>query len=300
MKWRKRGLLFHAKGQREWMQTHAAVPIAEPLQGSLCRIYFSTRDHANRSHTASLVVDLERPQTLLELDDTPILAPGPLGGFDDSGAMATWLTRVGQRRYLYYIGWNLGVTVPFRNAIGLAISENGEPFRRHAPGPIMDRTAHEPHFVASCCVLEDAGLWRNWYLAGTEWLVGRQRPEPRYHIRYAESRDGIHWQRQGHIALDFAGPGETALSRPSVLRDGDTWKMWYSSRGHAYRIGYAESPDGLAWKRHDASAGIEPSVNGWDADMIEYPHVFDLDGRRYMLYNGNGYGLSGFGLAELE
>jgi hypothetical protein len=300
MKWRKRGLLFYAQGQRDWMHTHAAVPIAEPLHGTVCRIYFSTRDHANRSHTGCLVVDLERPQALLELDDNPILAPGPLGGFDDSGAMATWLTRVGQRRYLYYIGWNLGVTVPFRNAIGLAISDHGEPFRRHALGPIMDRTAHEPHFVASCCVLEDAGLWRNWYLAGTEWLVGRQRPEPRYHIRYAESRDGIHWQRQGHIALDFAGPGETALSRPSVLRDGDTWKMWYSGRGHAYRIGYAESPDGLTWQRQDASVGIEPSVNGWDADMIEYPHVFDLDGRRYMLYNGNGYGLSGFGLAELE
>ena len=300
MKWRKLGLIFQARGQRDWMQTHAAVPIAEPLEGSVCRIYFSTRDAANRSHTASLVVDLERPQTLLELDEAPILAPGPLGGFDDSGAMATWLTRVGPRRYLYYIGWNLGVTVPFRNAIGLAISEHGGPFRRQAPGPIMDRTPQEPHVVASCCILREGNLWRNWYLAGIGWVAAPERPEPRYHLRYAESADGIHWQRQGQVAIDLAASDETAISRPSVLRDGDTWKMWYSTRGAAYRIGYAESADGQIWQRQDARVGIAPSVSGWDADMIEYPHVFDLNGRRYMLYNGNGYGLSGFGLAVGE
>jgi hypothetical protein len=34
--------------------------------------------------------------------------------------------------------------------------------------------------------------------------------------------------------------------------------------------------------------------------MIEYPFVFDHGGARYMLYNGNGYGRSGVGLAVLE
>ncbi|MBB5866436.1 hypothetical protein [Xanthomonas sp. 3058] len=34
--------------------------------------------------------------------------------------------------------------------------------------------------------------------------------------------------------------------------------------------------------------------------MIEYPFVFDHAGQRYMLYNGNDYGRSGFGLAVLE
>ena len=34
--------------------------------------------------------------------------------------------------------------------------------------------------------------------------------------------------------------------------------------------------------------------------MICYPNVFDYNGNRYMLYNGNAYGKSGFGLAILE
>ena len=32
--------------------------------------------------------------------------------------------------------------------------------------------------------------------------------------------------------------------------------------------------------------------------MVEYPAVFDHGSRRYMLYNGNGYGASGIGYAR--
>ncbi|NML47785.1 hypothetical protein HHL11_28815 [Ramlibacter sp. G-1-2-2] len=300
MRWRKLGQVYCPAGEVDWMRTHAAVPIAEPLGGDLFRVYFSSRDAANRSFTGSLVIDIRRPQQVLELGREPVLAPGELGTFDDSGAMATWLTTHGGRRHLYYIGWNLGVTVPFRNSVGLAVAGAGEPFRRFAPGPMLDRSLHEPHFVASCCVLPDGERWRIWYLSCTGWQQRDGRPEHRYHIKYAESADGVHWERHGLVAIDYAHDGEYAISRPSVLRDADRWRMWYSYRGDAYRIGYAESADGQRWCRLDAQAGIDVSPSGWDSEMIEYPFVFDHGGQRYMLYNGNGYGKTGFGLAILE
>ena len=34
--------------------------------------------------------------------------------------------------------------------------------------------------------------------------------------------------------------------------------------------------------------------------MISYPHVFELDGRTWMLYLGDQVGRYGFGLAELQ
>jgi hypothetical protein len=76
--------------------------------------------------------------------------------------------------------------------------------------------------------------------------------------------------------------------------------MWYCYRGPTYRIGYAESPDGRQWQRRDADAGIDVAPDGWDSEMIEYPHVFEHDGQLFMLYNGNGYGKTGVGLAILE
>jgi hypothetical protein len=282
------------------MKTHAAVPFAEPIDGNLIRVWFSGRDDRNRSHTGWCVVDLREPNRALELAPAPVISPGELGGFDDSGAMLTWIAQGGGRRFLYYIGWNLGVTVPFRNALGLVIANADDTYRRYAPGPIVDRTAHEPHFVGSCCVLPGETLWRMWYVACTGWESTGTRPKHRYHIRYAESQDGIGWRRPLHVAIDCSGESEFAISRPSVLREAEGWRMWYSVRGERYRIGYAESDDGRNWRRLDDQAGIQCSPSGWDSEMIAYPHVFDHAGRRYMAYNGNGYGASGFGLAVLE
>lgn len=299
VKWRKLGLVFRPNGELPWMHSHAAVPIAEPLGEGLFRIYFSTRDTQQRSHTAYVVIDLARPQDILEVSASPVLAPGSLGAFDDSGAMATWLAAQGSRRFLYYIGWNLGITVPFRNSIGLAVSDAGQRFERYAAGPVVDRSMDEPHFTASCCVIPGEDCWRMWYLSCTQWVLREGRPEHRYHIKYAESVDGVHWKRDGVVAIDFANDAEHAISRPSVIRD-DVWRMWYSYRGDAYRIGYAESEDGKRWRRLDAHVGIDVSPTGWDAQSIEYPFVFDHDGQRYMLYNGNNYGESGFGIAVME
>lgn len=299
-KWRKLGLVYSPSGERSWMQTHAAVPIAENIGGDFFKIYFSSRDKKNQSFTNYLIINLNQPQKVLEFSSEPVVGPGGLGEFDDSGAMASWLVQYEGKRLLYYIGWNLGVTVPFRNSIGLAISEGGGRFRRYAKGPIIDRTATEPHFVASCCVIPGKDKWRMWYLSCTAWELRHGKPEHRYHIKYAESDDGLSWRREGIVSIDYLNSSEYAISRPSVIRDKDCWKMWYSHRGSSYRIGYAESHDGINWQRCDAFSGIDVSEFGWDSEMIEYPYVFDHKGRRYMLYNGNGYGKSGFGLAVLE
>jgi len=300
MKWKKLGLVFCPSGEFDWMQTHAAVPIAENIVGDYFRFYFSTRDKRNRSFTGYVVVDISRPHQIADLSSNPVLVPGEIGEFDDSGAMATWLVSFDDKKYLYYIGWNLGVTVPFRNSIGLSISSNGEDFVRAFNGPILDRTKTEPHFCASCCVFPGRDIWRMWYLSCVGWSLKNGNPKHYYHIKYAESKDGINWQRNGLVAIDYVNKEEYAISRPSVLYDEGCWKMWFSSRGTKYRIRYAESNDGRNWERFDSAVGIDVSATGWDAEMIEYPFVFDHQGQRYMLYNGNGYGKTGFGLALLE
>lgn len=299
-KWRKLGLVFSPSKEMPSMQSHAAIPIAENIEGDIFKIYFSSRDELNRSFTHYLVVDITQPNQVLELSMNPILAPGELGAFDDSGSMATWLAYHKGKKFLYYIGWNLGITVPFRNALGLAISELNNKFVRYSKGPIVDRSIQEPYFCASCSVLPGDDCWRMWYLSCVSWQMIQRVPQHYYHIKYAESSDGIHWERRGRVAIDFKNESEYAISRPSVIRDNDLWKMWYSYRGKSYRIGYAESENGLDWKRLDSEVGIDVSLTGWDSEMIEYPFIFDHQDQRYMLYNGNGFGKSGFGLAILE
>ena len=138
-----------------------------------------------------------------------------------------------------------------------------------------------------------------WYVSGTGWENGAE-PRHRYHLKYAESEDGVEWRRDGTVCIDYRDEGEYAIARPCVLRDGDRYRMWFCARGDAYRLGYAESADGIEWERSDEEAGIEPSDSGWDSEMVEYPWVFDHDGRCHMLYNGNGYGATGIGHAVMS
>ena len=76
--------------------------------------------------------------------------------------------------------------------------------------------------------------------------------------------------------------------------------MWYAVRGDFYKIGYAESLNGKDWVRKDDKAGIDISSEGWDSEMISYPYVFKNDNNLIMLYNGNGFGKTGFGYAVWE
>jgi predicted GH43/DUF377 family glycosyl hydrolase len=299
MQWNKLGLVFCPNQNYPWMWQYAAVPFAEFLEGDVYRIYFSARDIENRAHIGYIDIDIKDPFSILQISKAPVLAPGALGTFDDSGVMVSWITNFSGKKYLYYIGWNLGVTVPFRNSTGLAVWD-GENFNRCFEGPVLDRNILEPHFATNPCVLVENELWRMWYLSCTQWKMVGGKPKHYYHIKYAESSDGIHWQRDGTVCIDFKNSREYAISRPCVIKDKDCYKMWYSYRGDHYLIGYAESSDGIHWRRKDEMAGIDVSESGWDSEMIEYPHVFDHQGSRYMLFNGNGYGKTGFGLAVLE
>lgn len=298
--WEKIGLIYCPDGQHPLMRSHATLPIAELIEGDLYRIYFSSRDADNRSRTFSLVIDLNRPLQVVEVNVAPLLDIGELGGFDDSGAMLSWITDAGEPgKYFYYAGWNLGVTVPFRNALGVALVKDGRVVHRYR-GPVLDRSMTEPHFVGAACILREGDQYRCWYLSCVGWERREPRPVHRYHLKYADSVDGLAWRREGIVAIDFANPGEFAIARPSVIRDPDRYRMWFSHRGDNYRIGYAESDDGVGWRRMDGEVGLAVSSSGWDSVSLAYPYVFDHKGSRFMLYNGNEYGKSGFGLAVLR
>lgn len=300
MKWIKQGVIFEPPTNISWMVSHAALPFVEKI-GRRLRVYFSGRDSEKRALIGYFECEVERPTNILRVSDKPVLGLGTLGSFDDHGLTNSWIVENGGKKYLYYTGWSLGVTVPFYFYVGLAVSEDGgENFRRVSSAPVLGRNDVDPYMTASPCILIEDGLWRMWYVSCTKWKIENDQPKHYYHIKYAESRDGILWERMGHVSIDYQSEDEYAIARPCVVKDGALYKMWYSCRGMNYRIGYAESQDGLIWRRKDDEVGIEVSESGWDSEMIEYPMVFAHQGERYMLYNGNGYGKTGIGLAVLR
>lgn len=300
IRWRPRGILVPAPPPPSWAASHAALPAALPLPDGRIRLYFSSRDARGRSKVTSAELDLDDPGGI-EHRETPLIDVGPLGSFDDSGATMSCVVRQDGREYLYYTGWTLGQTVPFTLYVGCAVSEDdGHTFSKVSVGPILDRNDVDPFLTASPWVLIEDGLWRMWYVSGTGWRIVDGEPRHWYHVKYAESDDGIHWRRDGVVCIDYESEREHAISRPCVVRDGDVYRMWFSARGAAYRLGYAESRDGIHWDRNDEDAGLPVSGAEWSDEMQCYPAVLDDRGRRTLFYNGNGFGATGIGWAEAE
>jgi hypothetical protein len=141
--WRKLGQVFAPPlpNADPALATHAALPVAVPLEGDLVRVFYSGRDGANRSAVGTMVVRIGERPSLVEASPLPILRPGGVGAFDDAGiGVGSVVPMGGGEDRLYYMGWNVGGSAPWRNAIGLAVGDMRQGrFERISAGPIMDR-----------------------------------------------------------------------------------------------------------------------------------------------------------------
>ena len=250
MTWSKLGQIYAPDGSLTWARSHAANPVAEHIEGNFFRIYFSSRGEMNCSSVGFIEIDIAKPRRILRVADQPVLTPGDLAMFDDSGASIGCIVRAGQKRFLYYMGWHLTVTVPWQNAIGLAVSNGpNEPFKRRARFPIVPLNETDPYTISYPWVSVENGKFRMWYGSNIAW--GPVKEDMRHVIKYADSDDGINWTRNNQIAIDFLGREEYAICKPCVIKDGDFYRMWFCARGKAYRIYYAE----FLRRNHLASPG---------------------------------------------
>lgn len=307
MSWKKRGLIFDPAVHAPWIHSHAQVPTPFVMEQQI-RVFFAGRNEAGRSFITYVDFDKQDPTHILYVHDRPLIGLGKVGTFDDEGMMpADALVHQG-RVYLYYSGWNRRLTCPYHNTTGLIFSDDGgNTFLREFEGPVLDRIPTEPYTAVTPVVRVENGLWQMWYVSGTSWELIEEKYEPVYLIKYAHSSDGIHWERPAGYCIAPKQPLE-AQSHPSVVKDGDIFRMWYcyrdsiDFRGGAggYRLGYAESGNGIDWKRLDEQLELVGSTEEWEREMQCYPYVIDVAGKRYMFYNGNGFGRSGIGLAEWQ
>src|SRR5215204_1921704 len=196
------------------------------------------------------------PSTLLPLTpDTsgPVLGPSASVALDSDNVDDPAVAKVGPTYLMWYSGTADGGGRP---AIFMATSTEGTAWTRANGGaPVLQGTpsAFDENGVYGPEVVYDAGdllaPYRMWYSgrAGAFGAVG-----------YATSLDGVNWVKWGTPGLTVPvlehGPAGSADSfsagDPTVLKDGSTWKMWYTGDDSSKkRIAYATSPDGVTWAK---------------------------------------------------
>jgi hypothetical protein len=301
-KWQKLGLLYcpSETNQHPKLLSHAANPLPVLIEGDIYRIFFSGRDADNRSSVGAVDIDIVSRKVIQE-HSQPFFEHGPEGGFYADGVSIGNCYEVSGVKYMLFMGWQNPKNGHWRGDIGRLILKPDLTLVLDSEVPFMSCNSIDSVSLSYPWVIKnEEGGFSMWYGSTTTWDAGNG--EMLHVINYASSSDGSNWIGEG-LAVPYELGKAQAFSRPTVMGSIETgYEMWFSYRsgsGEKYRIGYALSQDGKKWELALEDVGIDVSLDGWDSEMIEYPFVFNHKDQRYMLYNGNGYGKTGFGLAVL-
>jgi predicted GH43/DUF377 family glycosyl hydrolase len=200
---------------------------------------------------------LTLPSTTLPLSPDaadPVLGPTPSTVGDGDNVDDPSVVKVGSTYDMWYTGYAEDGTGP---AIFLATSADGTTWARANGGnAVLQGTpgAFDANGVYGADVVYDPtdvlAPYKMWY-SGRAGVFGG--------IGYATSLDGVTWTQfvDGNNVpipvLDhgLAGAADSfSASDPSVLKDGSTWKMWYTGDDSSRkRIAYATSQDGMTWAK---------------------------------------------------
>ena len=316
-KWKKIGRIFDPRQHDlgEGVVGYAQSPQAIILD-SFVRIYFSSRKLSQNGKYLSVVrfIDVDKTfQNILYVHNDDVIDLGKLGAFDEHGIFPFNVIPKGERIYGYTSGWSRRRSVSVETSIGLAISDDrGRTFVRYGNGPILTASLKEPFLVGDPFVKCFSGQYHMWYIFGTQWRTDGTAniPERIYKIGHSISNDGVTWQKgTGQQIIDDKIGIDECQALPTVIRIDGKFHMFFCYRyisdfrrnkEFSYRIGHAYSTDLITWSRDDSSFNLDISEEGWDSQMLCYPHVFEYQNSFYLLYNGNFFGKYGFGLARLE
>ena len=301
-KWQKLGRIYNPErsGRHAKLLTHAANPLPIHLGGDIYRIFYNGRDSFQRSSIGAVDIDLVGRQIVND-HFLPFFEHGDPGTYYADGVSIGSAYTSNDKRYIFFMGWQAPKDGHWRGDLGRILV--GEDFGLSLDGdknrPFMGADEQDPISLSYPWILKfESGLFRMWYGSTITWTA--QNGEMVHVLKSSSSYDGDHWQKEG-ISVPYIIGRAQAFSRPTVVKSGNNhYEMWFSYRGgpgSSYRIGYARSENALKWSLDLEGSGIDVSDLGWDSDMIEYPYVFDHGSDRYLLYCGNGYGRSGFGLA---
>ena len=316
MMWKKLGKIFDPldyKLSREYFG-FAQSPQAVVFDDFI-RIYFSIRklDLNNKFISHIEFVDMSMDfKMVLNTSKREVIPVGELGCFDEHGIFPFSPVRIDDMIYAYTSGWSRRKSVSVDNSIGLAISKDkGLTFKRYGNGPVLTSSLFEPFLIVDGFVRKFENKFYMFYIFGQKWYEENEKSEPErvYKIGYAISDDGINWKKMNKCIIENNIGENECQALPTVIKIGERYHMYFCFRHmigfrkekeKGYRLGYAYSDDLINWTRDDDNVGITTTEGDWDSDMMCYPNLVEVNGKIYLLYNGNKFGQYGFGVAELE
>ncbi len=214
-----------------------------------------------------------------------VVDQGGLGEPDSKYVTYPWILKGSDGVYRM---WYSGVTTGDTYRILYATSPDGYNWTKRGPviSPGFSGTGYDSERVFSTTVMYDEGQYKMWYTGQTSSDVRR--------ILYANSTDGETWEYRS-LALDVGGAGETQeVAYPSVIKDGGTYKMWYSGYPGGsgnWQIFHATSADSVSWTKQGLVMPIGSPGDDDDYQLYQNAVIKNSTGVYRMWYGASGTAL---------
>ncbi len=227
-------------------------------------------------------------ETFIRSEFNPGLRQGPIGSWDDSGLVNPIVLKENGKFKMWYAGDDTG-TGSYR--IGLATSSDGVNWTKPNVGLVnyggsvtnnivLDIGApgsSEDAAIIPGTVIHDASGYRMWYSCkGVDWS-----------LCFATSSDGIAWGR--HPSNPVSTQGASDILSPVVVTIPGGFTMTYSSVtvNGLHRLGWAWSPDGVAWTHSSPLPAPPEGVPGtWNGTGIMPGTVIKSSGEWRLWFSG--------------
>lgn len=302
MIWENLGWLYKPESNFDWMISHASLPTIIQTDCHNFKIFYSTRDTLGKSHTTFVDLNFKnwKPGVLLKnINQFPSFSPNSPGYFDDSGVSLTSFVKIENILYAYYLGWSKKIGVPFSNEIGIAIVDNNFNFKRIQKLPIYNKSEVEPLTFGYPTIVGTNKKIYMYYDSIDKW----DESEPnnyKFDLRVAVMKGSHKWLYCNKLSL-VTNIISRAITRPAFISTPTGLMMVYSCEiDGEYKLNAAlqDKKNHYKWIKNDRFI-FPPSGQSWDSNEQSYCNIFKYQKYYYMLYNGNKYGKTGFGIAKL-
>jgi predicted GH43/DUF377 family glycosyl hydrolase len=195
-----------------------------------------------------------------------------------------------------------------RYQIGYATSTDGINWIKNPNAVISPRNNGWETDVLGPYVLKDENEYKMWFRStnGTIPNDNYHKGQERYRISYATSLNGIDWNvYPNYVLYAISGSWNSeGVAAPSVIKDGNTYKMWFSGRNSSgvWSIGYATSSNGIDWNQH-VNNPIFVNNLSWEGSHVSSADIIQRNNELLMLYHAGpvvpkaiGYATSGDGV----
>lgn len=215
-----------------------------------------------------------------ECPENPVLNLGSYGTWDDVKTWSPDVLYYDGQYHMYYAGDDGN-----EYRIGHATSKDGILWTKDPNNPIIQGNSSKwygTHIYAPRVLKVGSEFHMYFY----SWARA---------VGHATSPDGVNWAIADNPVLTPGAYGawdDRLVQVADVIHDGSEFKMWYSAQnnGLEWSVGYATSPDGVNWTKHENNPVFLPGNDGsWDDNKsLFYANSVIYNGSHYyMWYSGN-------------